>query len=172
MARTIVDRPRMRGYGLEGAGTEGLLPWEWVSERMARSRSYWVAVTHAGMPHVTPVWGVWLDEALYFGAGSRSSKAHALAADPRLVVHLESGDEVVILEGRVERVGNLTVFARLEPLYAEKYGYHPFKGTGVPQNDDPWYVVRVTKALAWVENDFLRTATRWRFIGGGENRKK
>lgn len=159
-----VDRPRMRGYGLEGAGQEGLLEWAWVSERMAASRNYWIAVAPGGVPHVTPVWGIWWDDRLYFGAGRHSQKARALAADPRLVVHLESGDEVVILEGQAQRVSDPAVFARLEPLYGAKYDYHPFEGTGAPKNNDPWYAVKVAKALAWVESDFLRTATRWRFI--------
>jgi hypothetical protein len=29
-----------------------------------------------------------------------------------------------------------------------------------------WYVVRPEKAHAWLENDFLGTATRWRFRTG------
>src|SRR3954471_8763711 len=89
------------GYGVprDGSGAE-LLPWRTSVDRLERARSYWICTTRAdGRPHAAPVWGLWLDDALWFSTGRASLKARNLARDPRLVVHLESGDEVVILEG-------------------------------------------------------------------------
>lgn len=51
-----------------------------------------------------PVWGIWLGGAVYFGTDRRSRKAKNLAANPSLVIHLESGDDAVILEGAAEEV--------------------------------------------------------------------
>jgi len=39
----------------------------------------------------------------YFGGGPQTVWARNLARSPQIVVHLESGDEVVILEGTAER---------------------------------------------------------------------
>ena len=104
----IPDRPQMpAGYGV-GDPQYGFEPvqWTWVVERMADARSYWVATTRAdGGPHVSPVWGVWRDGAFHFFTDPASLKARNIRRDPRAVVHLESGDEVVIMEGDA-RIGN------------------------------------------------------------------
>ena len=90
-----VQRPRMTDYGVP-ADPAGALPFEWARERLAANRNYWlVTVDPAGRPHSTPVWGVWLDNALYFGTDPQSFKYKNLAANPAVAVHLESGDEVV-----------------------------------------------------------------------------
>jgi len=57
-----------------------------------------------GLPHAVPVWGVWVDGALYFGTDRRSRKARNLATNQGAVVHLESGDDAVILEGFAEEI--------------------------------------------------------------------
>jgi hypothetical protein len=78
-------------------------------------------------------------------------------------VHLESGDDVVILEGAVEEVRDRASFDAIDAAYRAKYGM------GVDQAGDDgavWYVVRPKTAHAWLENDFLETATRWRFRAG------
>lgn len=70
-----------------------------------RARNYWVVTTRSdGKPHSVPVWSIWLDETFYFGTDRRSRKGRNLATNPGLVVHLESGDDVVILEGVAEEV--------------------------------------------------------------------
>ena len=101
-----VDRPTMpASYGV-GDAQYGFEPieWSWVVERLTTARSYWVAATRAdGRPHLSPVWAVWTDGALHFFTDPESLKARCLRRDPRAVVHLESGDEVVILEGFARR---------------------------------------------------------------------
>jgi general stress protein 26 len=64
------------------------------------------ARTRRGRPHATPVSGVWIEGGFYFGTGTGSRKARNLAKNQHLVVHLESGDEVVILEGVAEEVAD------------------------------------------------------------------
>jgi Pyridoxamine 5'-phosphate oxidase len=76
----------------------GEIPWEWATERLSHARTYWIATTRpTGQPHSRPVWGVWLDNTLYFSAGSLAAKN--LTTQPAITVHLESGNEVVIIEG-------------------------------------------------------------------------
>jgi general stress protein 26 len=106
-----------------------------------------------------PVWGVWVNEAFYFGTDRRSRKARNIASNPAMAVHLESGDEVVIVEGYAEEVTDGAVLARIDKAYAEKYGMglggHPANAVILG------LVPRV--AFAWREQDFNKSATRWTF---------
>src|SRR5437667_2341575 len=115
----IARRPRMpAGYGVDPAATAGLLAWDTVRAQLASARNYWVATaTPDGRPHVAPVWGLWLDEAFYFSTDPASRKGRNLTASPELVVHLESGDDVVILEGRAEPVTDQSLLARFAEAY-------------------------------------------------------
>lgn len=150
----------MRNYGIH-AGEEGMLGWEWATERLGRSRNYWISSTRPdGRPHAAPVWGVWLDGALFFGTGPGSRKGRNLTANPEVVAHLESGDEVVILEGAAERVEDAALLRRVGEVYAAKYDFDP---TGGGEEPAPMYAVRPRVAYGWLERDFPATATRWRF---------
>lgn len=153
-----IDRPHMPGYGLQPpTEKEGLLPWAFVSQRMAAARNYWVSTASLqGDPHAVPVWGVWVDERFYFSTGQTSRKGRNLAENPRLVVHLESGDEAVILHGLAEEVPPGALFTRLDKVYFAKYAVHL-------TDENPVYGLAATLALAWQESEFPTTATRWRF---------
>jgi PPOX class probable F420-dependent enzyme len=150
-----VSRPPFPpGYGIS-RDDEGLLPWSWVEERMAAARNYWIGTTRRdGSPHAAPVWGLWHEGAVVFSTSRESRKGRNLMRDPRVAVHLESGDEVVIVEGVAEEV------ALTEPVadaYEAKYGYRPEPGEGF------WLRVPPRVVLAWIEADYPRTATRFDF---------
>ena len=77
------------------------LPWSHAEERLIKSRSYWICTTRPdGRPHSIPVWGMLVDGAFYFGTGRETRKAKNIAKNREVSVHLESGDDVVILEGK------------------------------------------------------------------------
>jgi PPOX class probable F420-dependent enzyme len=146
-------------YGL-ARGRRGLLPWDWARRRLIRAHNYWVSTTGpGGRPHAMPVWGLWLDESFCFSTARRSRKARNLARDPRLVVHLESGDQTVILEGRARPITDAAVLQRYAAAYEPKYRHRPDPADATQRT----YAVRVEKAFAWRERDFLTSATRWRF---------
>src|SRR5437016_4155658 len=146
------------GYGIDPAKTEGLLPWSFVAERMAGSRNYWVASSRPdGRPHVAPVWGLWLDDAFYFSTDPESVKGRNLTAKPEVVIHLESGDEVVILEGTAERVVEQAELTRFAETYDAKYGFKP----DPTKPDQGVYRLNLRTAFAWTEKDFLTNTTRW-----------
>lgn len=91
----------MPGYGVLGPteGT-GLLPWSWASDRLTRSRHYWLAtVWPDGRPHLTPVWGVWHEDALWFSCGRRSRKARNLARNPATRAATDDPVHPVVVEG-------------------------------------------------------------------------
>lgn len=152
------SRPYMPGYGIlpetEGAG---LLPWSFVEERMSAAHNYWVSSTRPdGSPHTAPVWGLWYESSFYFSTGDQSGKGKNLVARPFVSVHLESGDEVVILEGQIKEVRDKDVLRGLDKAYNQKYGLD-MQGPGLI------FVLSMTKALAWREKDFPQSATRWIF---------
>lgn len=164
---TLVEGGPSRPEALKGYGVlevEGNLHWSHAEERLGRARNYWIATTRPdGGPHAAPVWGVWVEGSLYFGTGRGSVKGRNLTHNPELVVHLESGDDVVILEGEVQEVRDRASFEAIDAAYQAKYSM------GVLEAGDDgavWYVVRPRRAHAWLENDFLNTATRWRFHAG------
>jgi hypothetical protein len=153
------ERPSIDDYGI-ATGPEGLLDWDYVVEQMTASRNYWVVTVRPdGRPHAMPIWGVWLDDAVFFSTGDNSVKARNLAADPRLVVHSESGDDAVILEGVAVRDPlSPDLHGRLVAAYAAKYDMKPEDLPG----PDGWYALRPATALAWQERDYPNTATRFR----------
>jgi PPOX class probable F420-dependent enzyme len=161
-ARDIfVGRPQMpAGYGIGPEHTSEMLPWSVVSDRLARERNYWVATTHPdGRPHVMPVWGLWLEQTFYFATDPASRKARNLEANPNVVVHLESGDDVVVLEGSAEAVVEPSLLQRFAEAYEIKYRFRPeVNGTTAKV-----YCLRPEVAFAWQEKDFPRSATRWSF---------
>jgi Pyridoxamine 5'-phosphate oxidase len=149
------------GYGINRSTDEGLLPWSFVQERLTTARNYWIATARLdGRPHVAPVWGLWLDERFYFATDAASRKARNLEANPALVVHLESGDDVVILEGTAERVADPTCLARFADAYDAKYQIRPDVGPAALV-----YGLRPLVAQAWREQDFVNSATRWLLSG-------
>src|SRR5919206_3597441 len=96
------SRPVMpEGYGVPTTD-DGLLDWSWATQRLEAARNYWFSTTRPdGRPHAMPAWAVWLDGVLYFEGSPATRRARNLATNPALSVHLESADEVVILEGEV-----------------------------------------------------------------------
>jgi pyridoxine/pyridoxamine 5'-phosphate oxidase len=152
-----IDRPSMpAGYGIAD-GEDGQVAWAWVERECTRARNYWICTTRAdGRPHAMPVWGLWLGGAVVFSTDPDSTKARNFTARPEAVIHLESGDEVVVLEGRIEAMDRalLPEFVR---RYEKKYSFRPSESetAGV-------YQLRPERVLAWREKDFPTSATRFR----------
>ena len=150
------------GYGVPKTA-QGLKPWSWVTERFTTSRNYWIGSTRPdGAPHVAPVWGLWLDGAFYFSTDRKSRKGMNLAQNPRVVVHLESGDEVCILEGTVEEVRGKAALKKVVEAYAKKYDMNVQDFSKLSESS-VMYVVRPLVAFAWLESDYVGSATRWTF---------
>jgi Pyridoxamine 5'-phosphate oxidase len=156
------DRPAFHeSYGIWAADQgAGLLGWEWATERLERAHNYWVAtVSPDGRPHATPVWGLWLDEVFYFSTARGSRKGRNLAANPHAIVHLESGDEVVIVEGQVKEVQGRSSLDRLALAYNEKYALElTFEAEA-----SVVYELAPRLAFAWRESDYPESATRFTF---------
>jgi len=150
------DVPAM--YGLKGTRH---LPFSHAETRLANSRNYWICTARPdGRPHSIPVWGFFLDGVLYFGTARTSRKARNLAHNPALSVHLESGDDAIILEGTAVEV-DLTDQSTLKKLDAASRAKYNMPLMVVPEG--VFYAVRPHTILAWTEKDFPNNATRWKF---------
>lgn len=132
---------------------------------MQAALNYWIAtVDLQNWPHVTPVWGVWVDETFYFDGSPATRRGRNLAANPNLVVHLENGTQVVILQGQARMLrgsDNRPLAEKLAQTYTAKYA-----GLGYSPSPDTWdqgglYVVQPRVVLAWTK--FPQDATRWTF---------
>jgi general stress protein 26 len=169
----IPSRPSLpHGYGIETATAAPgeRLPWSRVSEWLTSARNYWVCTTRPdGRPHAKPVWGVWLAGCFLFSTHPETITARNLQANPALVVHLESGDQVAIVEGTALRVDDRPLLARFGEAYRAKYDW-PLSSEDVdPGNPDAaFYVVRPRVALSWSSaTEIGETITRWNFDRAG-----
>ncbi len=131
------------------------------------ARNYWIATTTpAGRPHTAPVWGVWLDGALWFG--TEGQKAKNLAALPYAVAHLDSGDDVVMVRGPVTRVEDAAGLERVAEAFREKYvdgvSGEPFELLPVLDLGEGAGLYRLDGELfhAWLEGAFEQANARWR----------
>ena len=152
-------RPSLSGYVQHGK----LLPWKWVDARMQAAKSYWITTHAPGFPSSRPVWGIWLSPVLLFSTGSLI--ARNITRNPRVQVNLESADELVIIEGRVEPLRDESSARIWAERYNEKYSWDmPASVTGV-------FRVIPQRAMAWLcdasgldaGSGFSNSATEWRF---------
>jgi hypothetical protein len=95
--------------------------------------------------------------AFYFGTGPRTRKGRNLAENPNVAVHLESGEDAVIVEGVAEVV--IDPYPGLvERLFASSSAKYGMGSRDVEGS----YVVRPRVVFAWSAGS-PRTFTRWVF---------
>lgn len=140
------------------------MTWAEVAGRLAAARSYWMgSTTGSGAPHAAPVWGVVAGEVLYLYTERSTVKARNLAADPRVVIHLESAEDVLIVRGVVEDLGPPAAVPSVVAALAVKYT-SPQDQQYLPDHDpdfDVVYAVRPRSAMAWRLDDYAASQRRW-----------
>jgi general stress protein 26 len=151
------ERPRIPDYGISKSKT-GLLHWKWAMKTLTESREYWiVTVRPDGRPHAMIIWGLWFDNAFWFGTGRKTQKARYLAKNPNCIVGTQNAAEAVILEGVAELITDAAIRKKLEPTSLRKYGMSGSDGS------EPVYRVRPSRVFGLIEKSFPKTATRWTF---------
>lgn len=159
----VPSRPHIPGYGIPES-EEGVLPWAHVTERLRSARTYWVATAGPdGRPHSTPIWGGFVDGTLFFEGSPHTRRGRNLAANPAVVVHLESGDDVVIVEGTVQEIKgpDPSLAGRLVEDFAAKYEALGYRPSADQWNEGGLYAVQPQTVFAWTR--FPQDATRFRF---------
>ena len=140
------------------------MTWAEVAGRLAAARSYWLGSTTASAaPHAAPVWGVVTGETLYLYSERSTVKARNLAADPRVVIHLESAEDVLIVRGVAEDLGTPAMVPSVVAALAAKYT-RPQDRQYLPDHDpgfDVVYALRPQSAMAWRLDDYEASQRRW-----------
>jgi PPOX class probable F420-dependent enzyme len=166
MTEPQAQRPAMKAYGVPDE-LEGVLPWSWAEERLARCRNFFVVTASSdARPHVMPVWGVWRPDpgAFLFSADGGSRKIRNLRANPQVAVAVDDSVEVVVVEGRAEVVEGSDVEDGLV-AYAVKYWDEPKQQVESVAflKENEIVVVTPERAFGIIEDevDFSQRATRW-----------
>jgi nitroimidazol reductase NimA-like FMN-containing flavoprotein (pyridoxamine 5'-phosphate oxidase superfamily) len=149
------------GYGIprDDSGAD-ILSWEQIEQWLRDSRNYWISSTNPdGTPHAMPVWGLWFEGSVAFSTSRQSRKGQNLVARPDVAIHLESGDNVVILHGKISEMTDRDQLERMADAYEKKYELRPDPHD--PENIT--FALYPARALTWLERDFPNTATRWRW---------
>ena len=138
--------------------------WAHIASRLAPARNYWLGTTTAsGAPHVAPVWGAVLDDEFYVYSERRTAKAKNIERDPRVVVHLESAEHVVIVHGRMIDEGRPSDVPGVVHALSVKYDA-PGDGRYLPSVDEDFdvlYRLQAERALLWELSDYDGSQQRW-----------
>ena len=143
---------------------DNTVSWPEVAARLAAARSYWVCTTTpSGAPHAAPVWGVVLNETLHLYSERHTVKARNLAADPRVVVHLESAEDVLIVRGTAEDLGTPAQVPAVVAALSAKYTSEKDRQY-LPDADpafDVVYAIRPQSARMWQLADWEGSQRGW-----------
>ncbi len=141
------------------------LAWDVVQGQLNSAGTYWVVATSGDdHPHPRPVWGVWSvlgDESLWLTLGSPTLRAE-IGSNPRVTAHLDSGVEVVIVEGTAAPVTDPELLDAFVAAYDAKYDWrYDIDEYGPPLRIEP------ASILAWQSGGFagrdgFQRAAKWK----------
>jgi hypothetical protein len=157
--------PRQRDLRLYGSASgKAPLTWPWVEQQLAGAGTYWVNARGEGHPHPRPVWGVWFAQQLHLSIGSPTLR-RAIREEAAVTVHLESGTDVVIVEGLV------TPSAASAPALVEAYNRKYDWDYQVAQYGELTQVqpgkVLAWRTAGWAGRDSFETTGCWTFDDQG-----
>ncbi|MCB9111825.1 MAG: pyridoxamine 5'-phosphate oxidase family protein [Anaerolineales bacterium] len=162
MSMPKVTRPKFpKGY-VDNPVSE--VSWEHVEKRLTESINYWMCSVYPdGRPHVVPRWGVYLDGRFYYDGSPETRHARNIVKNPNVTLHLESGNDVVIMEGtsRPASKPDPELAQRLSAAFIVKY-----ESDGYAPKPDQWdegglYVFTPRQCLAWTT--FFENPTKFIF---------
>jgi hypothetical protein len=145
-------------------GVEVDTDWSHIASRLAPERNYWLGTaTATGAPHAAPVWGVVADDQFYVYSERKSAKAKHIKRDPRVVVHLESAEHVVIVHGRMIDEGRPCDVPGVVDALRAKYSA-PGDDQYLPSTDEDFdvlYRLQAERAMVWELSNYDRSQRRW-----------
>jgi hypothetical protein len=152
----------LRLYG--AASDKTPLAWPWVEQQLAGAGTYWVNACSPGHPHPRPVWGVWFAQQLHLSIGSPKLR-RATRDEPEVTIHLDSGTDVVIVEGLVTPSAATT--QALIEAYNQKYDWdYQVSQYGELTRVQPGRVL-AWRTAGWAGRDSFQTTGCWIFDDHG-----
>ena len=148
----------------------GPTAWSDTVRVLEEAELYWLTTVRGdGRPHVTPLVGVWDQEAAHFCTGPGEQKFRNLESNPQ--VALTTGRNAwaagldVVVEGRAVRVADQESLRRLAGAYESKYGsvWHFDIGEGVfatGENVAVVFRIEMDKVIAFAKDPHGQTTYR------------
>ena len=116
------------------------------------------------VPRTQPRCGEWSPgQVLYLYSERRTVNARNLAADPRVVVHLESGEDVVIVRGTAQGPGNTCQVPEVVAALSAKYTGQDDRRY-LPDADPDFnvvYAIGPQSAMMWRLDSYEVSQRRW-----------
>lgn len=147
--------------------------WAETLQVIETAELFWITTVRAdGRPHVTPLVGVWLDDAIHFCTGSTEQKAVNLRGNQHVILTTgcngwDRGLDVVV-EGDAVRVTDEEQLERLAAAWTTKWDgswqYEVRGGCFHHQGDDGdvlVFAVTPAKVFAFGKGDFSQTRHRF-----------
>ena len=138
--------------------------WEHVIQQLTEANNYWLcSVRPDGRPHSIPRWAVYVDGKIYYDGSPETRHALNILRNPQVSLHLESGDQVVILEGtaRPAEKPSSELAQKLSQAYQAKYAAHGYAPEPNQWHEGGLFVFTIQKAIAWTS--FLEDPTKFMF---------
>ena len=161
MTTPKITRPAFpKGYAEKPTS---FLTWDWVATQLTNSKHYWLcSVRPDGRPHVVPRWCVYVDEKIYYDGSLETRHARNIESNSNVSLHLESGSEVIILEGTAAPAG------KPSPEFGKRLSqaYKKYKELGYAPKPDSWdagglFVFTPRQCIAW--SNFTQNPTKFVF---------
>jgi len=133
--------------------------WEYVARQLTEAKNYWLCSMRPpsragqanGRPHCVPRWAVYIDGLIYYDGSPETRHARNIVENPHVSLHLESGDQAIILEGSAHPAGkpSAKLAAQLSKAYKVKYAEHGYAPEPDQWDEGGLYVFTPRQCLAW-----------------------
>lgn len=140
------------------------VPWEYVEKRLTELVNYWLCSVYPdGRPHAVPRWGVFVNGRFYYDGSPETRHARNLEGNPQVSLHLESGNDVVIMEGTSCPSGkpDAGLAQTLSAAYGAKYASEGYSPKPDQWDEGGLYVFTPRQCLSWTR--FFENPTKFIF---------
>lgn len=162
MTSPKVLRPKLpKGYADNPAS---FVEWSWVAAQLTEANNYWLcSVRPDGRPHVVPRWGAFLDNKFYYDGSPETRHAQNIMENSNVSLHLESGTQVIIMEGVSKPADKPSPeFAkRLAEAIGKKYASQGYTPEPTQWDEGGLYVFIPRQCIAWTV--FFENPTKFLF---------
>ena len=138
--------------------------WEHVEKRLTESINYWLCSVRPNRhPHVVPRWGVYLDGRFFYDGSPETRHARNIAENPNVTLHLENGNDVVIMYGISTPASkpDLELAQRLSEAFCAKYTAEGYAPKPSQWDEGGLFVLTPRQCLAWTV--FFENPTKFVF---------
>jgi len=162
MVQPKITRPYFpKGYV---ENPKSLLPWSHVVQQLTDAINYWLCTVRPdGKPHVIPRWAVMVEDNIYYDGSPETRHAKNIAVNPSVSLHLESGTDVVIVEGDAVEMQKPSpeLGVIIAEAYAEKYAEIGYSPEPNQWDNGGLFMLTPRSAMAWT--NFTEDPTKFVF---------